>query len=86
VVSRLVDAGLVERRASIGDARRAELTVTRSGSGIARRAGETVQERLVGAFESLPSADQKALARIMESWISAAGMGDTAAGFFFTTA
>ena len=83
VVARLVSEGLVERKVSAGDGRRAELTLTRSGLALASRAEVTIQERLVAAFESLPPDDRSALATLMESWLGAAGLGETPATFFF---
>lgn len=83
VVSRLVSQGLVRRRASRDDARRVELTLSQSGRTITARAGETVQERLVAAFERLPVEQQESLAQGMEEWLRSAGLEGEAAAFFF---
>lgn len=84
VVSRLVSEGLVERRVSTADGRRAELTLSRAGAIVARSAGETIQERLVAAYEALEESDRAALADLLEDWLAAAGLEDAAAPFFFT--
>ncbi|HET9452684.1 MAG TPA: MarR family transcriptional regulator [Gemmatimonadaceae bacterium] len=84
VVSRLVGEGLVNRRVSVEDGRRAELTLSRAGAIIARNAGETIQERLVAAYEELEADDRAALAGLLEEWLAAAGLEDGAATFFFT--
>ncbi len=83
VVSRLVSDGLVRRRASRDDARRVALTLSAGGKAIAARAGETIQERLVAAFDRLPSVQQEALAQGMEEWLAAAGLEAEVPAFFF---
>ena len=83
VVSRLVAAGLIERRVSRADARRAELHLTEAGARICRDAGETVQERLVRAFDALDPTEQAALASSLERWIRQAGLTDISPTFFF---
>jgi DNA-binding MarR family transcriptional regulator len=86
VVSRLVAQGLVQRRASREDARRIELSLAAGGRAIAARAGETIQETLVAAFERLPPAQQESLAQGMEEWLRSAGLEGEAAAFFFEKA
>lgn len=83
VVGRLVSEALVERRASPEDGRRVELSLTRAGRAIASRAGETVQERLVAAYERLETEDQVRLAELLESWLVEADLAGGPATFFF---
>lgn len=86
VVARLVAEGLVQRRTSRDDARRADLTLTPAGRTIAARAGETIQERLVAAYERLPTPEQQSLVQGMEAWIVAAGLDNEPPTFFFSAA
>jgi DNA-binding MarR family transcriptional regulator len=83
VVARLVEAGLVRRRASEGDARRAELTLTARGAAAVDGAPETAQERLVASLARLSAAERRTLADAMERWLDVAGFTDTPATMFF---
>ncbi len=53
VVSRLVEAGLVERTPSPEDGRRITLALTRSGRALLRSAPESAQRRLLASARSL---------------------------------
>jgi DNA-binding MarR family transcriptional regulator len=83
VVSRLVDAGYVERRRSTDDARRAELSLTARGRLAARRSVPSGQARLIAALASLPGPRRQAVARELEVLIGAMGLDDEPAGMFF---
>jgi DNA-binding MarR family transcriptional regulator len=83
VVSRLIVAGLLERRTSSMDARRIELRVTAAGAKVCAGASETVQEQLVRGFEALSKSQQEALSENLEAWIRHAGLSDGPAAFFF---
>jgi DNA-binding MarR family transcriptional regulator len=83
VVSRLVRQGLVTRAASVRDRRRAVLTLTAAGAALVRSAPETVQDRLVAGFGRLDHASQRMLADGIESWLTASGLADVTATFFF---
>jgi DNA-binding MarR family transcriptional regulator len=65
VVTRLVKDGLVERRTSAGDARRAEVWVSASGRRRLHRAPRAAQESLMDAVESLPQADRARMAALL---------------------
>ena len=82
-VKRLAAAGLVDRRTALADGRRAELRLSDAGAEISRRAGETVQERLIRAFDALDGQDQRVLADTLESWIRRAGLEDVRPAIFF---
>ena len=83
VVSRLVQRGLVARRPSEQDRRRAELSLTATGHAMLAQAPETVQERLLRGFDALPERERTALADHLESWLSASGLDDVAPALFF---
>jgi DNA-binding MarR family transcriptional regulator len=83
VVSKLVGAGLVTRVAASGDHRRAELALTAVGEEMLDNAPETVQERLVAGFRSLPLDQQRHVAAGLEAWLAAAGLTDVPATMFF---
>lgn len=62
VVTRLVDAGLVQRDRAGEDARRLELSLTRAGRAALQKAPAVMQERILQAVELLPAAEQKRFA------------------------
>src|SRR5436190_9762776 len=59
VVTRLVEAGLVQRDRASEDARRLELSLTRAGRAVLKKAPAVMQERILQAVERLSAADQK---------------------------
>lgn len=83
VVSRLVAAGLVERRNGHDDNRRAAFSLTVAGEAIARNARVSVQERLLDAFGRMSPAEQSSLARTLQAWVASADLGQTPATMFF---
>ena len=83
VVARLVDRGLVERRADAADARRRTLHLTAEGRGLVRVARRTVPERLVEALRTLPAAERAGLARGLARWVAAAGLDAVEPTMFF---
>ena len=85
VVSRLVEAGLVTRRASPTDARQAALSLTARGRRAMSGAGPTAQERLAEALASLPPGQRDTLAGALEAWLAAAGLADAPTTMFFET-
>jgi DNA-binding MarR family transcriptional regulator len=62
VVTRLVTAGLVQRERAGDDARRLQLSLTRSGRAALQKAPSIAQEKLLAAVERLPAAEQKRFA------------------------
>jgi DNA-binding MarR family transcriptional regulator len=62
VVARLVDAGYVQRDRAGEDARRLELSLTRSGRGVLQRAPAVMQEKIVDAVDRMPATEQKRFA------------------------
>ena len=83
VVSRLLARKLVLRSRSSADRRRAAITLTALGRQALADAPETVQERMLAAFERLPEDLQQDLATSVEAWIRESGLGDVAATMFF---
>jgi DNA-binding MarR family transcriptional regulator len=76
VVARLVERGLVSRRADTTDARRATLTLTVAGRRVIADLEPTTQERLADGLATLPVSERSALARALEDWLDAAGLGE----------
>jgi DNA-binding MarR family transcriptional regulator len=74
VVRRLVDRGLVSRRASTVDKRRVQIAVTPAGKALLVGAPRTIQLRLITAMEHLSAADRRQLADLLERWLTAAGI------------
>jgi DNA-binding MarR family transcriptional regulator len=74
VVSRLVERGLVQRRAASDDARRLELLPTKKGLALRERAPAAAQQRVIEAIESLSARQQRALADGLELLVAALGL------------
>lgn len=67
VVSRLVDAGHVLRRASPVDGRRTELTLSETGRWLVDRAPELAQTRMVAALRAIRPAHLRIAASVLET-------------------
>jgi hypothetical protein len=50
---------------------------------VAAQPQDTIQERLIRAFERLPTRQQGELTRAMEAWLVAAGLADEKPEMFF---
>src|SRR5438105_1752584 len=74
VVRRLVEKGLVARKTSSGDGRRAELSLTRSGKNRAAKGPDPAQYALVRALRSMPARRRTRLAQMLAELVSRAGM------------
>lgn len=83
VVSRLVDRGLVRRKIASDDARRAVIGLTAAGRRIVKQAPPTAQAALLEALHALPRHQRGALARSLEAWVMAAGLGEEPTTMFF---
>lgn len=83
VVSRLVERGLVARRPSPSDRRRASVALTPAGARVVAEARQPVAERFVAAFHTLPASDREALAGALVRWTAAAGLDTVAPEMFF---
>jgi hypothetical protein len=62
--------------------RGAMLTLSAVGDEILSRAPETVQERLVAGFRTLPENTQRSLAGGLDAWMTAAGLDGEPATMF----
>ena len=71
VVSRLVEAGLVEKVRSEDDARRAVLSLTRAGKRVLARAQSSPTEVLIAGLDSLRPRDVRNLAAGLQALITA---------------
>lgn len=76
VVKRLGERGLVVRRPSKTDARRAELALTKKGSALICTAPQVAQTKLIDAFAMLSPAIQRSLSHGLAELVSK--MGDAA--------
>ena len=75
-LSRLVDAGLVRRRRSTSDGRRAEIALTAKGRALLKVAPEPAQARLVAALDRMPPRVVAALSRALQTLVSEMGSAD----------
>jgi len=83
VLGRLATRGLVTRTQSGADRRRTDVALSEAGHSLLSRSRESVQERLVAAFQRLPLERQKLTAELMGAWIEDAGFADVPASMFF---
>lgn len=83
VVAKLVAAGLVTRRASPDDARRAELALSPRGRKVLQAAPEPAQARLVQALAALTEDERGELARLLDRVATAMGPAAAHPDLFF---
>jgi DNA-binding MarR family transcriptional regulator len=83
VVARLKSKSLVLRRRSVIDRRLIEISLSTTGRELLRSAGETVQEKLLGAFTRMPTLRQALTAIGLQSWVRAAGLDGVEPSMFF---
>jgi DNA-binding MarR family transcriptional regulator len=83
VVTRLVERGMVSRRANPADARQTRLQLTARGRAAVEDTEPTAQERLATGLTTLDSRDREQLARALEQWLDAAGLAELPATMFF---
>jgi DNA-binding MarR family transcriptional regulator len=81
LIRRLVDGGLVNRRTSETDARRAEVSLTPKGAALLARAPNAPQSQLVAALSSMPPTRLRALTRGLAEL--SARLGPIEPTFFF---
>ncbi|HSA56489.1 MAG TPA: MarR family winged helix-turn-helix transcriptional regulator [Gemmatimonadaceae bacterium] len=86
VVTRLVEAGLVERHSGATDRRRVELRLTPAGEAMIAGAPETTQERLVAGLLALPDETRRSLAEGFAAWLAVSGLADAPSVMFFEPA
>lgn len=83
VVTRLAEAGLIERRRAEEDGRRLVLTLTRSGRAVLGSAPPAPQAHLLDIIEALPAAERKRFASTFARILDAMGAGHSAAPMLF---
>ena len=83
VVARLAAQGLLERKASAADARRAEISLSPAGAERIRNAPRTAQERLVAAVDALPVAGRRRLAAMLDALVEELALGNSHPDMFF---
>ena len=84
VVRRLVEEGLVERRAGLADLRRRQLRLTRRGQRLVQRAPLPAQLRLIEGLRALPPARRQTLARLLNQVVRAMGAADEPPALLFS--
>jgi DNA-binding MarR family transcriptional regulator len=86
VVTRLVKRGLVQRTRAAEDSRRAELTLTRLGIALQKKAPRTTaQKQLLSALEALSSRDAAVFLRLLERIAGAMGASEEMPKMLFDT-
>ena len=83
VVRRLCEAGDLHRARSPADARRVELSLTKSGRAAARHAPTLAQEELIAAVDRLPAEKRAALADGLARLVALLGIGAAKPPMFF---
>jgi DNA-binding MarR family transcriptional regulator len=83
VVSRLVEAKLVKRSASIADGRRLDLSVTEAGRRLLKSHIVTPQERIIAALARLAPARLSDLRLLLEEVIAESGLDSGPIPMFF---
>ena len=78
VVQKLVENGLVTKQRSAADARAFEVHLTAAGRVVARKTPVAPQLRLLDGIRKLSPARREALAALLEEWLTALGLRDTA--------
>lgn len=86
VVDRLVARGLVSRRQASTDARRVVLAATSRGVAAVKSSPTSVQSALVLGLQAMPSTRRRQLARLLEEWLTAAGIDRSPATMFLEDA
>ena len=83
VVSQLIAKGLVTRTADASDGRRAVLRLTRQGANLVKKAPRAIQEDLIEGFGALRPPERRGLARGLEKWLVASGLGGVPSTMLF---
>jgi len=83
VVARLVERGLVVRKPSAKDRRRAELRLTPAGNRMLQSAPRAPQVRLIDSIRALPAARRTELVRALEALVEAIGADEVKPRMFF---
>lgn len=83
VVRRLVERGLVTRKSSVEDARRVELSVTKSGLSLLSKAPLAAQDDLILGIERLSREQRRTLASSLRTLVTTMGLDAQEPAMFF---
>ena len=83
VVSQLMAKGLVTRTRDEADGRRAVLRLTRQGVSLIKRSPRVIQTDLIRGFATLRAQERAALAKGLEKWLEASGLGGVPSSMLF---
>lgn len=78
VVQKLADSGLVVKARSHADKRAYEVHLTAAGRSLAKKTPVAPQLRLLAGMRKMRPADRRTLATLLEQWLLALGVVDTA--------
>lgn len=78
VVQKLADSGLLVKERSAADKRAFEVHLTPAGRALARKTPVAPQRRLLAGVRKMRPADRRTLATLLEQWLMALGVADTA--------
>lgn len=78
VVQKLADSGLVVKERSAADKRAFEVHLTAAGRSLAKKTPVAPQLRLLAGVRKMRPADRRTLATLLEQWLTALGVVDTA--------
>ena len=83
VVGQLIAKGLVTRTADASDGRRSVLRLTRQGANLVKKSPRLIQADLIKGFGELSSSERRGLARGLERWLEASGLGGVRSTMLF---
>ena len=83
VVAKLTKTGLIARKASRKDRRRAELRLTAAGRRVLESSPSTPQQRLIDAMRAMPVARRAEIVRALQGLVEALGADKTAPKLIF---
>ncbi len=83
VVAKLTKAGLIARKASRDDRRRAELRLTAAGKRVLESSPSTPQQRFIDAMRAMPAARRAEIVRALQGLVEALGADKTAPKLMF---
>ena len=83
VVSQLLSKDLVTRTRDEGDGRRSALRLTRQGASLVKRSPRVIQTDLIKGFATLRGPERAALAKGLEKWLEASGLGGVQSSMLF---
>jgi DNA-binding MarR family transcriptional regulator len=83
VVTRLCDAGLLERERASDDARRLVITPTRAGRAAAKKVPRVAQQELIEILDAMPPKERKRFADTLAAIVNRLDKGEEPAPMFF---